>query len=467
MAIEPTRDEVIQWRRRLENRDFVRRILAFQQYVYAVFEKRRRTTGLLIRTVIVRHDVKSLESLVDKIRRQRLENPAYNFRHVKDFIGIKVVCPHPSSVDKVIKWMCEQRHLFTVIPRKKDARQKPEGEEEGGYYGYQFFAQPIVTKYPDWIGLSCEIQVKTMLEEAWDAMTHDTLYKREESVHPAIRKLARNLSKHLQPCDKDGEEINKLIQEEEQQDADFRRAAAFVFLLDPSLSLGRLITKYKLPVIQKPDALTQKVLKKYNEVIAELYQKQGISPDLCKLSAIVALCHPEPEQRAMTLSLANELGEERGDDPVIEDIRAGVYWALGDFDQAIACGEAAVEKAGASKKSKPEIHGLQAELCYWIGEAVRAGKAISQPTRDKALIQAKKLCRLYPDSFPWRDTLGFLKIVFAKTREEVREGLDDVEKAYEKGKAATERGVQRLVQEFRKRHRQLGENKLGKIAKVQ
>ncbi len=125
--MEPTREEILRWKERLEDREFQQRLLRFQAHVYQVFEDLRRQTGLeLIRAIIARDEIKTLDSLVAKIAERRkgqdpTERP-YNFHDVRDLIGIKILCPFKNDVDAVIKYMFERKHHFRVLELETSER---------------------------------------------------------------------------------------------------------------------------------------------------------------------------------------------------------------------------------------------------------------------------------------------------------------------------------------------------------
>lgn len=130
-----------------------------------------------IRVVLSRHEPKSLDSVIDKISRQRKNNPNYDFNDVDDLIGIKILCPYLSNAKEVGEWLYKKKD-FTITPT---TQKQAWVSRKTGYRGYHFIAEPNPGTYPDWMGLKCEIQVKTMCQEAWDAQTHD-IHTNEKSL---------------------------------------------------------------------------------------------------------------------------------------------------------------------------------------------------------------------------------------------------------------------------------------------
>lgn len=59
----------------------------------------------------------------------------YKYEDIDDLIGVKIICPYPSDIDKVIKWM-KGYTFIDVITRDKDARV----ETQSGYRGYHYIA---------------------------------------------------------------------------------------------------------------------------------------------------------------------------------------------------------------------------------------------------------------------------------------------------------------------------------------
>ncbi len=69
-----------------------------------------------------------------------------------------------------------------LFDRSRKPKEKARQERQGGYRGYHFTAYPAPGSTGGWTPLYCEIQIKTIIEEAWDAKTHELVYKRKRAI---------------------------------------------------------------------------------------------------------------------------------------------------------------------------------------------------------------------------------------------------------------------------------------------
>ncbi|MDC7226986.1 MAG: tetratricopeptide repeat protein [Spirochaetales bacterium] len=145
-------------------------------------------------SVTVRHRVKSFSSWHAKIFRKRPLQERIKRNFVTDILGIRIICPFLEEIDSITLMLQELFHI-------------EEHEVKGANYPYQHFGYESVhflvaipeTAIPTNsiadIFLAprvCEIQVRTILQEAWAEVEHELVYKSEFSPldEPLKRKLA-------------------------------------------------------------------------------------------------------------------------------------------------------------------------------------------------------------------------------------------------------------------------------------
>jgi ppGpp synthetase/RelA/SpoT-type nucleotidyltranferase len=89
-----------------------------------------------------------------------------------------------------------------------------------GYRGYHYALQlagALLDSNDDLASLRCEVQIKTMLEEAWDAKTHELSYRREEDIDPDLLLRMKQLSDALQLLDQQSEAVKIEIARQQRQ----------------------------------------------------------------------------------------------------------------------------------------------------------------------------------------------------------------------------------------------------------
>ncbi|MBA3613476.1 MAG: hypothetical protein H0W49_11330 [Nitrospirales bacterium] len=155
-------------------------------------EKKLNTEGLEIVSIMGR--VKTLESLMEKIERKQYSNPLAD---VTDLAGVRVVCqftPDVKTVDSIV------RQLFSVLESENKAIAL--GADHMGYSGTHHLIQLDErykgSRYDGLDILKCEIQVRTILQDAWAQINHSLVYKSEASIPERERRELNNVSALLE-----------------------------------------------------------------------------------------------------------------------------------------------------------------------------------------------------------------------------------------------------------------------------
>lgn len=122
--------------------------------------------------------VKTLDSFLEKIERKSYSNP---LTQMDDLAGIRVVCLFLADLDRVSDVLSS---LFNVIAKEDKVRQ--ERVEVFGYMSHHYICRLSSThagpRYDHIKELRFEVQVRTILMDAWANTSHYLSYKNEESV---------------------------------------------------------------------------------------------------------------------------------------------------------------------------------------------------------------------------------------------------------------------------------------------
>lgn len=138
--------------------------------------------------------VKTIESLTSKIDRKEYTDP---FQEVTDLAGVKVVCSYESDLETISEVLKSNFNIHEDIDKLRDL-----GADKMGYHGNHF----IVTlgnhysgpRYDGITGLKCEIQVRTILQDAWAIISHQLVYKNEDAIPVRIRRDLNNVASLLE-----------------------------------------------------------------------------------------------------------------------------------------------------------------------------------------------------------------------------------------------------------------------------
>jgi putative GTP pyrophosphokinase len=170
-------------------------IPSYQRLVEEVtfaLENRIKISGLKVASVHGR--VKTLDSVLNKMERKEYKDPPSD---IHDFAGVRVVCQFTADLDVIDKLI---RELFDV--QETVDKSASLGFDKTGYQGTHY----IVTLGPNDRGagydglaeLKSEIQVRTILQDAWAQISHSLDYKSEASVPERERRELYNVSSLLE-----------------------------------------------------------------------------------------------------------------------------------------------------------------------------------------------------------------------------------------------------------------------------
>jgi ppGpp synthetase/RelA/SpoT-type nucleotidyltranferase len=133
---------------------------------------------------------KDLGSFVEKIERKAYADP---FQDNTDFAGVRIVCRLQDEVENVTEKL---RSIFNVHD-DEDKKDRLADDQFGyrakhlivslknGYYSPS--AAPITE-------MKCEIQIRTVFQDAWALLQHSIVYKNESKTPPEIRRSISRLA---------------------------------------------------------------------------------------------------------------------------------------------------------------------------------------------------------------------------------------------------------------------------------
>ena len=155
--------------------------------VHSMLSDTVKELGLTV--LAVEHRVKEEKSLAGKLERK---GDGYNtFEDITDILGCRVICFLSDEVDKIGKKVAEK---FVVDWENSSNKKDLLKENAFGYLSLHYICSlPFGDKWPDEIcGKKFEIQIRTILQDAWAEVEHELIYKTEFTPFdmPLKRKLA-------------------------------------------------------------------------------------------------------------------------------------------------------------------------------------------------------------------------------------------------------------------------------------
>lgn len=170
-------------------------------------------------TVIVTSRVKTLESCLDKLDRKylkRIEEGETLKNLITDIIGVRVVCLYSIYIDEIIKKISEN---MTIVEHTDKISALDEEEAIFGYRAHHVRAKlnesrDQLEEYRMWNGQEIEIQVRTLVQDAWSTIDHKIRYKKEVPVR--LKRRVARLAALFELADEEFLNISNMSDELEQ-----------------------------------------------------------------------------------------------------------------------------------------------------------------------------------------------------------------------------------------------------------
>ena len=151
--------------------------------------------------------VKNYNSFLEKVDRKKYKDP---FAQCTDLAGSRLVCLFTSQIEEIKKIIEEEFDVIEVTNKKSTKK-----FDQFGYLSLHMLVKVPKQRlkhieYADLNGLICEIQIRTILQEAWAEIEHYLNYKatKEEHHEELLRKIY-SLAGMFEVADATFEDIHK------------------------------------------------------------------------------------------------------------------------------------------------------------------------------------------------------------------------------------------------------------------
>jgi putative GTP pyrophosphokinase len=165
--------------------------------------------------------VKEAGKVREKANRYKI--PLHNvFDRLDDLVGVRIVCNNLEDIDKVIEAVTKSSQWKLI---RVDGPEKVNHGTTKGYRGRNIVVETVVYQGYDKVNVLAEIQVRTLLQDAWAHLSHDDFYKPDETSPPTwLDKQMRRLSDDLHMLDTQAQFIRGAV---EKRYVDIRRSLGF------------------------------------------------------------------------------------------------------------------------------------------------------------------------------------------------------------------------------------------------
>ncbi len=174
-------------------------------------------------TPTIKFRIKSFDAYFDKLRKHNVENTKRRIATVNDFFGLRIVCPFLEDIETISSLIAAH---FEVLETERKANQH--SFREFGYDSVHLAIRlntlPTGRLMPG-VKKVCEVQLRTILQDAWAEVEHELVYKSDISLpNQSIRRKLASLNATLTLSDLIFQEIRD-YQKEIRQHGRKRRAS--------------------------------------------------------------------------------------------------------------------------------------------------------------------------------------------------------------------------------------------------
>lgn len=188
----------------IEKRPDYERLCAEVAYILTRTLKNAR-----IEVSAITHRAKTLNSFLEKIQRKTYDDP---IKRITDFAGVRVVCLYVDDLLEIENIVSEHFEIIEKIDKSNDKK-----INNFGYGAIHFVVRlgknSSGARYDDLKNLVCEIQIRTVLQDAWAIIDHHLIYKNEMNVPSVLRKKLHLLSETFESADEEFQQIRRERQE--------------------------------------------------------------------------------------------------------------------------------------------------------------------------------------------------------------------------------------------------------------
>ncbi len=128
--------------------------------------------------------IKSLDSIAIKLNNDGLDFNLMNINNINDIVGARIVCVDLDDVNRTIEMIKTMPNI--KVTNEKDYINDP---KESGYRSYHFICEIEVPVDNVMIPVKAEIQVRTLLMDAWSSLEHEIIYKNKNCSEESKKEL--------------------------------------------------------------------------------------------------------------------------------------------------------------------------------------------------------------------------------------------------------------------------------------
>jgi ppGpp synthetase/RelA/SpoT-type nucleotidyltranferase len=132
----------------------------------------------------ISHRIKTFDSLYKKIIRKNISPNI--FSNVQDIAGVRIICLYRSDLEKIGDLISKSFEVESMDTSR--TRSETQFGYMADHYIVKLSRDCKGKRYDDLKSLNCEIQVRTVVMDAWASVSHHLAYKKETDIPSTLRK---------------------------------------------------------------------------------------------------------------------------------------------------------------------------------------------------------------------------------------------------------------------------------------
>jgi putative GTP pyrophosphokinase len=198
---------------------------------------------------------KTLPSFLGKIGGKPADDP---LSEITDLAGVRVVCLYRSDLPKIEQVIQEE---FQV--KEKVDKLEEQGADRFGYGAIHFLVslgkKSSGARYDDLKGLLCEIQTRTVAQDAWAIISHHLLYKQESAAPSALQRKLNSLAGLFETADDQFDAI-RLQREAYLREIQEKKAVPDILAQELNLDTLMAYAQWRFPDVPKDSGHLSRIL---------------------------------------------------------------------------------------------------------------------------------------------------------------------------------------------------------------
>ena len=408
-------------------------------------------------------EIKDINRLTDKIVKFKENFSDWQNKSaidIHDIVACRVLVYYRSQISLVVEEIERSAETcgFSVV--YKAFRDKL------GYYAYHLILR---CNRLDLTNLLCEVQIKTLLHDAWSCKTHDFIYRPPNTLSSHAKRLMQSMGDSIQALEVQSETLRLMVNREWMFEKKLRRAARLAMLdrlaekefADPNLTQyyrdihGRII---KASDIVTSCSVEDVTLNMIVSDIKGIRQQNGLEPAFQLMLLLASIREGDDLNRMARQYLEDWITDTRKQGSEAAFWRSSALYTIGERDNAVSAIRAYLsEPPGSTESDGPIIWRLKFNLLnYLIEEAMQTETSQFQNECEKlrSELNLDSIESAHKDYSAVQDTLGAYLIAFAQSENDIEGGITKCRNAYD-STATDKAGVA-----FQKLHERMGWSKL-------